>query len=742
MTTSDGRGRPGRLKRWCFRLIAMTVIPLLFFLLVEGGLRVAGVGYPTGFFVASSAPGHVVTNDRYGWRFFPRAIARAPLTQSLSRHKAPGTYRIFILGGSAAMGYPDPAYSFGRVLEIMLEEAYPETDFEVFNAAMTAINSHVVRLIADDCADLAPDLFVVYLGNNEVVGPYGPGTAFAGFSPSRGAIAVSLWVKTLRLGQLIDQVTGGGSAGAGQSEWRGLEMFVEHHVRADDEQLQQVYEHLRANLTDICESGLKADAEVILCTVGANLRDNPPFASVHQPDLATEQLREWDALVAAAASAAGDRAIELYREAQAIDDAHAELAYRLARALEQIDQLDESRQQYALARDLDALRFRADSRINDVIRAVASELRASRVSLADAARALATAPETANGVPGAELFHEHVHMTFAGNYRIAASVFETLLPHLPPSVTSGSLSAEPPSMQRCREALALTPWNELSIARDLAAMITRPPFTSTMNTEVFAAEIASEVQRLQTSLSPESMSRAIQAHEAALEARPDDVLLHLKAADITSSVGDHAHAVGHWESVIERIPEHYAAHNGLGLALASIGRPDEGIEHYQIALKLRPGYPEAHNNMGMALVGQGKTDQAIEQYRLAIAGKPRFSAALYNLGLALKGQGKLDEAVACYRQALEVEPGAAHIHNNLANILQSQGRSEEAISHFVRALQINPKYVMAHRNLALTYRALGRLEEAVEHLEAAVEIRPDFEAARRDLQQTKAMIQE
>ena len=36
---------------------------------------------------------------------------------------------------------------------------------------MTAIDSHVTVEIARDCTAHQPDLFIVYLGNNEVVGP-------------------------------------------------------------------------------------------------------------------------------------------------------------------------------------------------------------------------------------------------------------------------------------------------------------------------------------------------------------------------------------------------------------------------------------------------------------------------------------------------------------------------------------------------------------------------------------------
>ena len=50
------------------------------------------------------------------------------------------------------MGDPEPAFGAGRYLEALLRERFPARKFEVVNVAITAINSHVIRAIARDCA--------------------------------------------------------------------------------------------------------------------------------------------------------------------------------------------------------------------------------------------------------------------------------------------------------------------------------------------------------------------------------------------------------------------------------------------------------------------------------------------------------------------------------------------------------------------------------------------------------------
>jgi hypothetical protein len=62
---------PSRRRRWAFRLIAMTVVPAAFFLLLELGLRLGGYGYDTRFFVPLPGTAEVVPNPHFAWRFFP-----------------------------------------------------------------------------------------------------------------------------------------------------------------------------------------------------------------------------------------------------------------------------------------------------------------------------------------------------------------------------------------------------------------------------------------------------------------------------------------------------------------------------------------------------------------------------------------------------------------------------------------------------------------------------------------------
>src|SRR5262249_57841850 len=132
-------------------------------------LRLGGFGEPTDFFLDGTEWERAnvwIENADFSRWVFPRSLANVPKANPfvLPKVKADKAYRIFILGESAAMGFPDPSTSFARVLEVMLRARYPGVRFEVVNTAMVAINSHVVLPIVRQCAEHDPDLFIIHLG--------------------------------------------------------------------------------------------------------------------------------------------------------------------------------------------------------------------------------------------------------------------------------------------------------------------------------------------------------------------------------------------------------------------------------------------------------------------------------------------------------------------------------------------------------------------------------------------------
>ena len=66
-------------------------------------------------------------------------------------------------------------------------------------------------------------------------------------------------------------------------------------MRGDDGRLEAVYRNFEANERDIVGIARNAGIRAVLATVVSNLRDCPPFASLHRPGMPEAELAAWNA---------------------------------------------------------------------------------------------------------------------------------------------------------------------------------------------------------------------------------------------------------------------------------------------------------------------------------------------------------------------------------------------------------------------------------------------------------------
>ncbi len=772
------RRTTSRRRKWAFRLAALLLIPLLFFGILELALRLAGFGYDTHYFIKLPDQKTVAGNPRFGWQFFPPAIARMPGLFTFPAEKAPGTYRIFVLGSSAALGFPDTSYSFARILEAMLRDRFPKTNFEVINTAMVAINSHALVPIARECLEFQPDLLIVYEGNNEVVGPYGAGTVFGGMSPALWMIRAKLWLKGLKLGQAIESIAAKiGSSAAPATEWKGMEFFIDHPVPADDPRLASVYTYFEKNLHDIAESANAAHIPVILCTAGVNLADCPPFGTQHRRDLSEADKKQWqqryDAGVRLEATNNPTAAIDEFLAANKIDDQFAELHFRLARCYAATKQLDKAHTEFARARDLDTLRFRTDSHLNEITRTIAAH--APNARFVDTEQSFDTASAAANNITGSNFFYEHCHMTFEGNYLIAAALFSQVVSLLPDTLTGPNRIISPPTLEECANRLAFTDWDKRAIAKSVAALVERPPFTSQLHHAAQVAILQREAAALQAANTPETMARALQTYRAAVAAAPDDIQLRRKIAILLGQAKDVTAAQDQLRAVVAAVPfdlraridlasidlsrgafreaaAQYAAvldspncdrlcqaetQFNLAVAEERQGRPLEALKHYREAVRLTPRDAKPRTNLGLLLARQGDLPAAIEQHRAVIEIDPSLPIGHVNLGFALAAAGSHAEAAAKFRDALRLRTNDAGIHRALAESCLHLGQTEEAISQARVAIRLKPDSAEAFNTLGRAFAAQGHPSEAATAYTQALKLKPDYADAKQNLAQLR-----
>jgi tetratricopeptide (TPR) repeat protein len=708
-------------KLWRFRLLAVIGVPLLFFVLLELGLRLAGFGYPTAFLLKSANHGTntFVQNNQFGWRFFGPRAARQPDATSIPREKPPGTIRIFVFGESAAYGDPQPRFGLPRMLAALLELRHPDQKFEVVNAAMTGINSHVILPLARDCAEARADVWVIYMGNNEVVGPFGAGTVFGSQTTPLSLIRAGLALKATRIGQLFDALRQSVQKNAvGSGEWEGMRAFVKYKVAGSDSRLGAVYENFGQNLKDIIAAGQNRGAKIVLSTVAVNLKDCAPFASLHRSDISESQLNEWqrffDAGVQAQASGGFHQAATDFDQAERIDDRFAELCFRRGQCALALNDAAKAQTELVAARDLDALRFRCDRRLNEIIRQQAE----SKVALADGERALAAA--SSDGMPGGELFYEHVHLTFQGNYVLARAIAEKVEKEL-----RLPESAPWPDLAQCAQRLGQTPRDTQLALSEIIGRLTDLPFTFQADHDEQMRRLTETARHLPPANSAVALRAAQSVAEAALARWPDDAALWEQLGEIKQAEGDFAGAVAAAQHSLDQVPSSAGGWLLDGILLAQAEKYEDAVAAFKQVFALDPQAVWARHNFALCLEKLGRRDEAVVEFKRALALKPDYGTGWLALGQLYEEMGRTNDAGQCFTKALTKRVNQADDLAALARFCVNRHWFELAVTNYAAAIELCPSDVGLHMEAGRALVALGRHDDARRQYLAAVELAPD-----------------
>jgi tetratricopeptide (TPR) repeat protein len=504
-----------------------------------------------------------------------------------------------------------------------------------------------------------------------------------------------------------------------------MEMFVDRRVPAHDLRLDVVRKRLRSNLLRIRRLAEDSGAQVVFSTVAVNLRQSPPFLSVHDERLDAGMLATWkeafqrgrDKLSSSDLSGAR----KAFQQALDLDDGVAEAHYLLGQAFLASQRLKEAQNHFRKARDLDALRFRADSSINEIIRQVAGP------DLVDA-EAILGAASSVPGLPGRELFFEHVHLRFQGTYLLAQALAEAIGTRLPlPPATSPRLSS-----RECAQRLALTSWDQARSLQSILNMVRRPPFTHQSGHEETVLGLHQEL------LSSRGRARTrgdetLKAFRLALQNRAHDVYLRDRYTELLQEEGLFHEAIEQLEALLELDPQSPRWRTRLGFVLADQGHTEEARKLLSGLLADFPDMEGPYLNLGTLLLQSDDLVGAESVHRKGLARLPLSVTLRLGLGHVLEKAHRPREARDLYLEILDLDPGSAQAHLRLAELHDKAGAWKDAQREYRAALALDPLLVTAHNNLGLILEKQGFLDQAIVAYDQAIEVDPYYALAHFNL---------
>jgi tetratricopeptide (TPR) repeat protein len=601
-----------KLRGW--KAVAVIILsPVLFFGLLELFFAVTGLFSPLRLLEIREHDGrkYFATNPEYGRLFLQRSDVPAPPALWTPVDKPPGTRRVVMLGESAAAGYPMTDHHLGRLVQARWRARFPDVPVEVINLSMVAVNSHALREFAREALALDPDMFVIYAGHNEVIGPFGPAAKLGPSISSPTMARLALAVRRTRVGRAMESAIGAVLPSAvAFGEWRGLDEFRGVRVAQDDQAMAGMLRNTEENFRAITRMALDHGAKVLFCLPATNLDDWPPMAS-EEPDAGGVE-------AVLAAQEAGD--IGGFRSAA--------LVYEAAQKRREAGDGPRAWPLYRRAADLDLQRFRADSDILAVQEKIASE-HGTSVGLVDAGRWL---HEMNPGfTTGREFFLEHVHLTMTGRAAVAELIVDGMaaLWELAPAAMDEANAAawweRFPDVERdLRHDVFFTGYDEHDMWSLVWKLLRLGVFADAPGLAQRREELAATTSDLQRRAVREWDTPAlVAAYQSAAGRNPDDPAVHFTAGRL------------------------------LGLR----GEGDLAEAAFERGFALRPGDSEGRLNYAAFQMQRGRTDLARESLDIlrSFDGEPSGRLRL-EAAIALR-EGDRAEAIALLQQYLRLRPG-------------------------------------------------------------------------------------
>lgn len=376
-------------KAFFFKSISI-LLPIILLFLLELVLRLFNYGSDLDhLFLTTENEKYFYLNKNITKRYFKKDIATTGNAEFFKKDKDQNTLRLFVLGESAALGFPYPNnISFSRMLKYALIKTCPEKDVEVINLSFSAINSYAFADFSKELPNFSPDAVLIYGGHNEYYGALGVASAI-NYGVNSSIVNLMILLKRFRLYQLLESI---------------IQSFIEDDLTSSNSVLMQkvvndqkieyggeLYlkgiKQFESNMRKVLDLFSQKNIPVFISTLAVNLKDLPPF------------------------------------EDCGVDSLSASLFFKKGKDFYKQKDYTNASNAFFNALKYDCLRFRAPKEINNIICQLSTEY--STVELVESEKNFMSS--SFNKIVGNELLLEHVHPNVDGHKVIAKSFFNGIL---------------------------------------------------------------------------------------------------------------------------------------------------------------------------------------------------------------------------------------------------------------------------------------------------------------------------
>ncbi len=666
---STSQMRPA--KKVAFRVI-LVLFPILFLVLLEVSLRLVNYGGTLDVFVPGPGPlrDFYICNRDIARRYFAGSdILPTPANDYFRQQKPANGFRIFVLGGSTANGYPYGSnLMFSRLLEQRLKKMLPNRVVEVVNVSTAAINSYALLDVMDEVLAQEADLILIYAGHNEYYGALGVASMInIGRTPAFVRFYLKLArFKTFRLIRDSVQFLQKKTENTAPTATLMQRIVATHSIPLNSPLYQKGVEQFSGNLKRILKKAARANVPIFVSELVSNTSDVPPFISVDETESAHE-------------------------------------TFERAKKEEQAGLFQNAAIDFTKAKDLDGLRFRAPSEFNQIIHSLADQFDAVVVPMLSVFESASP-----NGLVGDNLMIDHLHPNIDGYFLMAEAFLHKML-------ESGFLPAAKPHTLDTMLRSSYTPLDSLYGALNILVLKSGWPFQPN------PASIA-VLDSFQATNEMEKMAQQA--------AKYDNVSIqqaHEKLATYFEDIGDQVSALAEYQALVAL--KTMSAKPYLKVSEARIKAEQlEGVPDLLNEALLFDTSPLPYIMLGEALNGLGRYPEAIVAFEQAqrVGAPPNDPHVVLGLSFAYQQSGQLDKLQKLQREhgsstaSMQQADGDAQLYQLLqyADQLIQADEFDRALIELQTSLTIR-ETSQAHTWIGQIYMEKEQLDLAVIHLEKA-----------------------
>jgi tetratricopeptide (TPR) repeat protein len=207
---------------------------------------------------------------------------------------------------------------------------------------------------------------------------------------------------------------------------------------------------------------------------------------------------------------------------------------------------------------------------------------------------------------------------------------------------------------------------------------------------------------------------------------PEDVTSLVELGILSNNKAQYEEAIDWFIKALKLEPENTRALIEIAYAHSGLNQYEKSIEYYNKILEVQPLNHTAHYAIAECYERLNQPDKAIPYLKKATELDPQDHESFYKLGILLNNKNEFEEAINALNQTLNIMPNHIEAMTEKGYAFLKLGKTEDALKCYKDVLEVDPNDAIAYYQIGLIYNSLNDIPQAVYNFSKAAEKNPQY----------------